>query len=122
MPASKPYSIYAGGYSEEKKAKLHATKIPEKLKCKNCNKLKANEAYSQRQLMDFRQRLARNPALASELTASVVCRTCTGGQVTELECTQCNQIKALEGFTKAQRRDPDFAVSLLIDGIQYPYL
>ncbi len=28
----------------------------------------------------------------------------------ELECTQCNLVIGLEGFTKAQRRDPDFAV------------
>ena len=115
MPTSKSYSIYAGGYSEEKKARLQATKLPEKLKCKGCNKLKVNDAYSQRQLLDFKQRLARNPGLASETIASVTCRTCTGGQVTELECTQCNQVKALECFTKAQRRDPDFAVSLLFD-------
>ncbi|KAL8797142.1 MAG: hypothetical protein Q9195_000609 [Heterodermia aff. obscurata] len=113
MPTSKPYSIYAGGYSEEKKARLQATKLPEKLRCKQCKKLKVTDGYSQRQLLDFRQRLARNPALASESTASVVCRTCTGGQVTELECTQCNTIKALEGFTKAQRRDPDFARCIL---------
>ena len=29
----------------------------------------------------------------------------------ELECSQCGLVKSLEGFTKAQRRDPDFAVS-----------
>ena len=122
MPTSKPYSIYAGGYSEEKKAKLQATKLPEKLKCKQCNKLKAKDSYSQRQLTNFQQRLARNPGLASETIASVICRPCTGGQVTELECTQCNQIKALEGFTKAQRRDPDFAVSLHMDCDPYAHL
>ena len=122
MPSSKPYSIYAGGYSEEKKARLQATKLPDKIKCKQCNKLKAKDAYSQRQLTDFRQRLARNPKLAEESSATVICRTCTGAQVTELECTQCNTIKALEGFTKAQRRDPDFAVSLLSGCKEHVYL
>ena len=122
MPASKPYSIYAGGYSQEKKAKLDATKLPDKLLCKQCKKLKTSDCYSQRQLGEFKQRLARNPRLANESIASVTCRTCTGGQVTELECTQCNQIKALEGFTKAQRRDPDFAVSLPLSCNQCSYL
>lgn len=122
MPASKPYSIYAGGYSQEKKAKLEATKLPDKLRCKQCNKLRASSDYSQRQLGAFRQRLARNPRLADESIASVICRFCTGGQVTELECTQCSQVKALEGFTKAQRRDPDFAVSLSPGCNQCSYL
>ena len=122
MPSSKPYSIYAGGYSEEKKAKLLATKLPEKLKCIDCGKLKATDAYSQRQLGNFRQRLARDRNLASESIASVTCRTCTGGQVTELQCMLCNQIKALEGFTKAQRRNPERAVSLLFVYNQYSYL
>ena len=68
-------------------------------------------AYSQRQLNNLRQELAYNPRLLdADRASSIVCRTCTEGQVTELECVQCGLIKSLEGFTKAQRRDPDKAV------------
>lgn len=113
MPSSKPYSIYAGGYNEDKKATLEATKLPEKLRCKICKKLKVLDGYSKNQLLDFKHRLAANPRLANPTAAHVRCRQCTPGQVHELECSQCGAMKGLNGFTKAQRRDPDNAVSAL---------
>ena len=39
------------------------------------------------------------------------CRHCTPTQVTELKCIMCFKVKGLDGFTKAQRKDPDHAVS-----------
>ncbi len=39
------------------------------------------------------------------------CANCTSKQVTEMECCICEQVKGLDGFTKAQRRTPDTAVS-----------
>ncbi|KAL8819389.1 MAG: hypothetical protein Q9191_007746 [Dirinaria sp. TL-2023a] len=54
--------------------------------------------------------LAYNPRLLeADRASSIVCRGCTEGQVTELECIECGLVKSLEGFTKAQRRDPDKA-------------
>lgn len=111
MPTSKPYSIYSGGYSEAKKAQLQATKLPEKLKCKDCKALKPTDAFSEKKLSDFKQLLARNPALAAPTSAMIVCRKCTPGQTHELECSTCGLVKSLDGFTKAQRRHPDSAVS-----------
>ena len=105
-------SIYAGGYDKEKKAKLEATKLPEKIKCQSCNKLKVPDSFSNNQLLDFKQRLARNPRLALPTSAIITCRQCQPNQVHELECSQCGQMKSLDGFTKAQRRDPDRAVSV----------
>lgn len=112
MPASKPYSIYSGGYTEAKKAQLEATKIPEKLKCKVCKKLKPKDGFSERQQSDLKQRMAKNPALGAPSSAIIVCRLCTPGQTHELECFSCGLIKSLDGFTKAQRRHPDNAVSI----------
>ena len=43
---------------------------------------------------------------------SIKCRACTGQQTMEMLCIICDTTKGLEGFTKAQRRDPDRAVSL----------
>ncbi|KAG7008332.1 plasma membrane fusion protein [Physcia stellaris] len=113
MPASKPYSIYSGGYSEAKKAQLEATKIPEKLKCKVCKKLKPSDGFSERQRSDLKQRMAKNPALGAPSSAIIVCRQCTPGQTHELECFSCGLIKSLDGFTKAQRRHPDNARCIL---------
>ena len=112
MP-SKPSSIYAGGFSQDKKAKLEATKLPAKIRCKACKKLKPNHGFSERQLGTYRQSLARNPRLGDESVAIALCQQCTPSQVTELECFVCDQIKALEAFTKAQRRKPEKAVCLL---------
>ena len=44
----------------------------------------------------------------------IKCRTCTGQQVIEMECIMCDTVKELDGFYKAQRRNPDQAVSFFI--------
>ena len=85
----------------------------DRLRCKQCKKLKSVPGFSQRQLGIAKQSFAKNPKLNEQGIAIAVCRQCTEGQVMELECSQCNLIKSLEGFTKAQRRDPDFAVSTM---------
>lgn len=107
---SKPSSIYAGGYTADKKATLQATKLPAKIRCKDCQKLKPNHAFSERQLGTYRQKLAKNPRLGNESVAIVSCQECTPAQVTELQCYLCDQYKSLDAFTKAQRRDPEMAV------------
>lgn len=68
-----------------------------RLRCKECKKLKAILQYSQRQLGTVKQALARNPHLNENGLAIITCRQCTEGQVMELECSECGQIKALEG-------------------------
>ena len=114
MPSSKfTANIFAAGYTKEKADKVKATKIPENIRCKDCQRLKPNHNYSERQLGNYRQRLAQNPRLADESQAIIPCIKCTPSQVTELECSHCYQVKALEAFTKAQRRDPERAVRTL---------
>lgn len=50
-------------------------------------------------------------AIALGQNKGVACRKCVGLQNVEMECVMCEQIKGLDGFTKAQRRNPDTAVS-----------
>ena len=113
MPSKFNASIFAGGYTQDKADKVKATKIPENIRCKFCQKLKPNHNYSERQLGYYRQRLAQNPRFVDESQAIIPCIKCTPSQVTELECSHCYQVKALEAFTKAQRRDPERAVCTL---------
>ena len=114
MPSSKATAnIFAGGYTKEKADKVKATKTPQNIRCTSCRKLWPNHNYSERQLGVYRQRLALNPRLADESQAIIPCIKCTPSQVTELECSHCYQVKALEAFTKAQRKDPERAVRII---------
>ena len=49
--------------------------------------------------------------------SAVKCRKCSQTQNQELTCAVCNETKALDGFSKAQRRNPDTAVSALIRSV-----
>lgn len=40
----------------------------------------------------------------------IECRQCTGVQIHEMTCAVCEETKGLDGFSKAQRRNPDNAV------------
>ncbi|KAL8997039.1 MAG: hypothetical protein Q9169_003580 [Polycauliona sp. 2 TL-2023] len=108
-------SIFAGGWTPAKAAILNSTKLPDKTRCKVCHKVKAIANYSNKQQIDFRQRLAGpyGDKLKSPIAEVIVCKQCTPGPVSELICCICNEPKGLEGFSKAQRKDPDLARCLL---------
>ncbi|KAI4186280.1 MAG: hypothetical protein L6R41_003580 [Letrouitia leprolyta] len=108
---SKPASVFAGGWSADKAAKLANVQLPDKTRCKGCHKLKALGLFSNKQLTDLRQRVAGpHGEKAKAPTAEVItCRTCTSGQIQELTCFICNETKGLEAFGKTQRKDPDRA-------------
>lgn len=46
--------------------------------------------------------------------SAIKCRKCAHTQNQELTCAICNETKALDGFSKAQRRSPDMAVSRFV--------
>ncbi|OJJ59016.1 hypothetical protein ASPSYDRAFT_89737 [Aspergillus sydowii CBS 593.65] len=101
-------SAFAGGYSEAIKRQLEGVTLPEKIKCKICKKYRNAHAYSKRQLDIFRHarvvegQRANNVGYAS-------CRNCTGGQVMELRCCVCDQIKGLDDFAINQRKEHELA-------------
>lgn len=65
--------------------------------------------------MTLRHRIAgpNGHKAKSAIAEIITCRTCIGGPINELTCSICGEVKGLDGFSKAQRKDPDEAVSLL---------
>lgn len=63
--------------------------------------------YSSKQLMDYRMNIDRS---GMKTASTPKCRGCTGQQVTEMTCSQCDITKGLASFSLAQRRNPDHAV------------
>ncbi|KAI4099517.1 MAG: hypothetical protein L6R37_005944 [Teloschistes peruensis] len=94
---SKPPNIFAGGWTPQKAAKLNQTQLPEKTRCQNCHKIKTINNFSNKQLMTLRHRIAGpNGHKAKSAIAEII--TC---------------LKGLDGFSKAQRKDPDEARCIL---------
>lgn len=77
-----------------------------------CKKVKKQNHYSKRQLNDLAYKVSQNGKMPFH-NGNIKCRICTGAQVTELECCMCEEVKGLDAFSRAQRRDPDNAVSLI---------
>lgn len=80
-----------------------------RIRCIQCSRLRSQAQFSETQLARLRWAIAHGTARNSAGT-SLICRSCTGSQVTELTCCVCGDTKGLNAFTKAQRRDPDHAV------------
>jgi DNA repair protein RAD7 len=49
------------------------------------------------------------------------CRTCTGGDLVEIQCTVCGKSKCIKEFANSQRRDIDFAVCSPLVTLYLPY-
>ena len=69
-------------------------------------------AFSNKQLDEIRQYLLKYPKGNVINHGYARCRRCTGQQTMELTCTICDHTKSTTEFSKAQRRNPDNAVSL----------
>ncbi|KAL5051507.1 hypothetical protein BDW71DRAFT_54930 [Aspergillus fruticulosus] len=111
LPGDVP-SAYARGYSESIKRQLETVPLPDKLKCKTCKKFRNINTYSKRQLDIFRNAFVVQGQRA--LTAGhATCRGCTGGQVMELRCCVCDQVKGLDDFAMNQRKEHEFARCLV---------
>jgi hypothetical protein len=78
----------------------------------DCKKVRPNQAFSNKQLQDLRHYLYTYGERSLTEPGVVRCRTCIGGQTSELTCYICDQTKGLDEFAKAQRRTPDEAVRL----------
>ncbi|RDW90342.1 uncharacterized protein DSM5745_02117 [Aspergillus mulundensis] len=101
-------SAYAGGYSESIRRQLETVPLPEKLKCKTCKKYRNINAYSKRQVDIFRNAFVLQGQRAKDV-GHATCRGCTGGQVMELRCCVCDEVKDLGEFANNQRKEHEFA-------------
>ncbi|KAI4114803.1 MAG: hypothetical protein LQ345_004480 [Seirophora villosa] len=112
---SKPANIFAGGWSADKADRFKKIQLPDKSRCKICRKLKPINAYSNKQQLDLKQRIAGPQGERAKLpTAEIItCRPCTGGPVHELTCCICNKTQGLDAFNKTQRKTPDAARCIL---------
>ncbi|KAL2046863.1 hypothetical protein N7G274_000881 [Stereocaulon virgatum] len=104
-------SAYNRGWTLHKKKRIDALVLPNKLRCWECRKLLKTSLFS-----EVNQKEIKSAIVAGQINIETLqdvpwrrCRHCTPTQVTELECIMCLKVKGLDGFTKAQRRDPDRA-------------
>ncbi|KAA6414773.1 MAG: hypothetical protein FRX48_01523 [Lasallia pustulata] len=104
-----PNSLRAGGYSDATAKKLEKIVLPDLIRCKECKKVKIPSSFSRKQLSDLRYRIFTFGPINGTGPAYVKCRLCTGQQVNEMTCVVCDAVKGLDGFSKAQRRNPDKA-------------
>lgn len=76
--------------------------------------------FSKRQLERLvDERMAKGPSVFSpDWKGLSKCRQCVGGQNVEMTCMLCNCVKGLDEFSKAQRRNPDEAVSTDVKRVQ----
>ncbi|MCJ1280803.1 hypothetical protein MMC26_000120 [Xylographa opegraphella] len=102
-------SLYRGGYNEVTARKMKSVVIPEKLRCLSCKTVKSNQMFSNKQLQDLKFKHLQYGPVSLTGPGYIKCRQCTGQQVTEMECTVCDEVKPLSEFGKNHRREPDKA-------------
>ncbi|EEP81597.1 predicted protein [Uncinocarpus reesii 1704] len=85
------------------------TNLGKRVKCKICKKIRSANAFSKRQLEELRKAMLKHGATGLNGPGYAGCRACITHQVVELTCCVCDKTKALEFFSKNQRRDPDSA-------------
>ncbi|OJD24321.1 hypothetical protein ACJ73_04317 [Blastomyces percursus] len=89
--------------------RLASVKVPDKIKCKVCKKIRGQSAFSKRQLEELRKGMLKTGCTGITGQNYAGCMTCISGQVFELTCNVCDKTMALEYFSKNQRHDPDNA-------------
>ncbi|MCJ1389602.1 hypothetical protein MMC18_002459 [Xylographa bjoerkii] len=65
--------------------------------------------FSNKQLQDLKFKHLQYGNISLSGPGYIKCRNCTGQQVTEMECTVCDEVKPLSEFGKNHRREPDKA-------------
>ena len=78
----------------------------------SCKVVKSNKMFSNKQLQDLKFKHLQYGPVSLTGPGYIKCRHCTGQQVTEMECTVCDEVKPLSEFGKNHRREPDKAVSI----------
>ncbi|PGH08516.1 hypothetical protein AJ80_07836 [Polytolypa hystricis UAMH7299] len=91
------------------KAQLERIRVPDKVKCRICKKIRAQTAFSQRQLEELRKAMLSIGTTGIDGPGYASCLQCVGHQNFELNCCMCLKTKAVGDFSKSQRKDPDNA-------------
>ena len=88
--------------------------LPLKTRCLDCHRLQTLAAFSKKQQDSLKKSLGSGRIRSTEEAAGewIVCQSCTARSRSELQCSLCNVVKGLDGFSKAQRRNNDSAVSV----------
>jgi hypothetical protein len=81
-----------------------------RIKCGLCSRDRVQNAFSHNQLNKLRQWKATSGFKRAPILA-IRCIDCTGGPAVELECSVCGKTKALDAFTKTQRKNLELPVS-----------
>ena len=83
-----------------------------RIKCIGCQKPKSFHSFSANKIDELKRKMASSgDGFNPKTTAYIACSSCSGAQVVELTCFYCDMTKGLDKFAKAQRRNPDKAVS-----------
>ena len=87
--------------------------IIHRTKCNKCHRLKLLAAFSNKQRDELRSGLASGKIKSTDHAKSewIRCIECTSGSRNELQCNICGLTKALDSFSKQQRKQGDDAVS-----------
>ncbi|KAE9972320.1 hypothetical protein BLS_004071 [Venturia inaequalis] len=104
------YNVATGGYGSLTANQLKNIALPDKLRCKRCNKWKKADAdgmenFSKKQLAGLREKIYHS-GRGKQTPIDVVCITCNSGGNCELHCAYCDTTKGLESFALAQRKNP----------------
>lgn len=89
-------------------ANLKNIELPAKIQCSRCKKWKNQSNFSNKQKAEARLLISRQGVNAK---LALKCVSCSGQPAVELECVSCKHTKGLDAFAKAQRKNPDHAVS-----------
>ena len=71
------------------------------------------ELYAKKQQDSLRSLIATGKVrnLDDDKGEHIMCKECTPGPRSELQCSMCNVVKGLNGFARKQRKNNDHAVS-----------
>ncbi|KAI9776194.1 MAG: hypothetical protein M1839_000515 [Geoglossum umbratile] len=89
--------------------RIKSIPVFDKIRCKTCREMRKKELYSENQLNELRYKIYQGGKQVNQFNAMIKCKMCTGLQPNEMLCSVCTEIKMLNDFAKAQRRNPDSA-------------
>ncbi|EMC96777.1 hypothetical protein BAUCODRAFT_34172 [Baudoinia panamericana UAMH 10762] len=100
-------------YSGKTEPELNRIQLPQTIPCNGCHKRKNLAAFSDKQKYELKRQIKDNPRFDATRAEFICCSSCTPSQRVEFQCTDCDEWKSRDKFSKAQLKDPDKAVSVV---------